>query len=385
MAMRELLPAVDRWRRHGQRIVLARVVDLEGSGPRLPGAAMAVNEDGEVAGSVSGGCVEAAVAQACLDALQSEERSVISFGYSDDDAFAAGLTCGGTVHLFVAEFESGPLYETLRAGLRTGAAMALATVIEGANSGQNLLLFAEDSAPGGFSVIGSLGDAELDRVVSRDARGELAVGATRIRRYGAAGEARRSDVSVFIESFMPPAKMMIFGAVDFAGALSEAAKILGYHVTLCDAREVFATRARFPYPDEIVVDWPHRLLKRIGPSLTQRDAICVLTHEARFDVPAIMAGLNTQAGYIGAMGSRRTHDDRIQRLLDAGADPVEIKRLHSPIGLDLGALTPEETAFSICAEIIASRRDDRPPLSLSDVSGPIHAREAGRRALSSRA
>jgi len=375
--MRELLGDLARWRRQGKRIALARVVDLEGSGPRLPGAAMAVNQDGAVAGSVSGGCVEGAVVQACLDAFETGERKVISFGYSDDDAFAVGLTCGGTIHLFVAEIQANELDDALADGLRAGRAMALATVIEGPGAGSSLLL---RPVPGERDeVFGTLGDPELDRVVTRDAAGELAVGATRIRRYGPRGQARRDEVSVFVESFVQPAQMLIFGAVDFAASLCEVAKVLGYRVTLCDAREVFATPARFPYADEIVVDWPHRLLERVGAELTPRDAICVLTHEAKFDVPAVVAALRTKAGYLGAMGSRRTHADRVRRLREAGVDDAGLARLRSPIGLDLGALTPEETAVSICAEVIAARRDaisagqPRPVRSLSDADGPIHA------------
>jgi xanthine dehydrogenase accessory factor len=374
--MRELLAALDAWRRAGRRIALARVVDLAGSGPRRPGAAMAVNEDGEVAGSVSGGCVEGAVVQACLQAFETGERSVISFGYSDDDAFAVGLTCGGTIHLFVAELQpdlvsDGLVYDGLAEGLRAGVAMALATVIEGPAVGSSLLL-AEDASP--LGSLGSLGDPELDRIVTRDALGELAVGASRIRHYGPQGQALRDDVSVFVESFVPPARMLIFGAVDFTAALCKVAKVLGFRVILCDARAVFATPTRFPHADEIVVDWPHRLLERVGQTLTARDAICVLTHEAKFDVPAIIAALGTEAGYIGAMGSRRTHTDRALRLRQAGVDDADLARLYSPIGLDLGALTPEDTAVSICAEIIAARRSDHKVRSLSEVDGPIHAR-----------
>jgi xanthine dehydrogenase accessory factor len=244
--------------------------------------------------------------------------------------------------------------------------VALVTVIEGPGIGAKLLL-----SPG-LEPIGSLGDRELDRVVARDGEGELAVGTTRVRRYGPHGEARRDEVAVFIESFVPPARMVVFGAVDFAASLTQVAKVLGYRVTLCDARQMFATRARFPFADEVVVDWPQRLLARIGPELTSRDAICVLTHEAKFDVPAIVAALATKAGYLGAMGSRRTHADRVGRLRAAGVDEAGLARLHAPIGLDLGALTPEETAVSICAEIIAVRTGATGVRSLSGTQGPIH-------------
>jgi|tagenome__1003787_1003787.scaffolds.fasta_scaffold20807212_2 xanthine dehydrogenase accessory factor len=368
--MRELLDGLDRWQAEGRRVAIARVVDLEGSGPRAPGAAMAVSADGEVLGSVSGGCVEGAVVQAALDVLDGPERPVLSFGYSDDDAFAVGLTCGGTIHLFIEPLAELSVYRQLADAVRNGIPVALATMIQGPMAGATLLVGTDPAVP-----VGSLGDPELDRVVARDAAGELAIGGTRVRRYGPRGEARRDDVSIFVESFVPPAQMIIFGAVDFAAALSQVAKLLGYRVTLCDARQMFATRNRFPFADEVVVDWPHRLIERIGSELTPRDVICVLTHEAKFDVPAIVAALGTRVGYLGAMGSRRTHDDRLRRLIEAGVDELALARLHSPIGLDLGALTPEETAVSICAEVIAARTGaDLAVRSLSATDGPIHHR-----------
>jgi xanthine dehydrogenase accessory factor len=369
--MRELLDGLDRWRAEGRQVAIARVVDLEGSGPRAPGAAMAVSDQGEVLGSVSGGCVEGAVVQAALDVLDGDERPVLSFGFSDDDAFAVGLTCGGTIQLFLEPLAELTVYDQLAEAVRAGVPVALATVISGPAAGSTMLV----GAGGDTALGGTLGDPELDRVVTRDAAGELAIGSTRVRRYGPRGEARRDEVAIFIESFVPPARMIIFGAVDFASALTQVAKVLGYRVTLCDARQMFATRTRFPHADEVVVDWPHRLLDRIGPELTARDVICVLTHEAKFDVPAILAALDTEVGYLGAMGSRRTHDDRLRRLREAGVDEARLARLRSPIGLDLGALTPEETAVSICAEVIATRTGaDVAVRSLSSTDGPIHHR-----------
>jgi xanthine dehydrogenase accessory factor len=258
------------------------------------------------------------------------------------------------------------LYEDLRDAVRAGRPVALATVINGANVGAHLLVDPEGR------VVGTLGHPELDRVVARDTLGSLAAGRTEVRHYGPAGEARQEEVSVFIETFAPPPKMVIFGAVDFTAALMRVAKFLGYHVTVCDARAVFATRQRFPLADEVVVDWPDRHLAKIGATLGPRDAVCVLTHDAKFDVPAVVAALATDVGYIGAMGSRRTHDARIARLRDAGIGDDQLERVMAPIGLDLGARTPEETAISICAEIIALRTGRRPP-SLREGSGPIHA------------
>jgi xanthine dehydrogenase accessory factor len=237
--------------------------------------------------------------------------------------------------------------------------------VSGPHVGAKLLI-----EPGQASM-GTLGDPDLDRVVARDGEGELEAGLTSTRHYGEHGEARERTVSVFIESFVRPPRMIIFGAVDFTAALAKNAKLLGYHVTVCDARAVFATRARFPMADVVVNDWPNRYLDEVGAQLGPRDAICVLTHDAKFDVPALVSACATTAGYIGAMGSRVTHDKRGVRLREAGLDDHDIARVMSPIGLDLGARTPEETAVSICAEIIA-RRTGRAAPSLRDAVGPIH-------------
>ncbi len=259
------------------------------------------------------------------------------------------------------------IYERLAEALRNGEPVALATVIEGPHRGSKLL-----AEPDGSSL-GTLGDADLDRVVVRDALGELAAGITGVRHYGEHGQARERAVAVFVESFAPPPRMVIFGAVDFTAALARVAKVLGYHITVCDAREVFATRKRFPMADEVVVDWPDRHLAVVGPTLGPRDAVCVLTHDAKFDVPAVMAALRTNVGYLGAMGSRRTHADRVERLRSEGVDEAALARVMAPIGLDIGARTPEEAAISICAEIIAMRTGRAGVVaSLRDAAGPIH-------------
>jgi xanthine dehydrogenase accessory factor len=257
------------------------------------------------------------------------------------------------------------IYDSLRDALRDQTPVALATVIDGPNVGAKLLVRVDTPAEG------SLGHADLDRVVARDALGELESGLTSTRHYGAHGEAREEVVSVFIESFAQPPRMIIFGAVDFTAALVKVAKLLGYRVTVCDARAVFATVQRFPMADEVVNDWPDRYLAKVSDDLGPRDAICVLTHDHKFDVPAIAAAVQTRAGYLGAMGSRRTHEGRVERLREAGLGDAEIDRVQSPIGLDVGARTPEETAIAICAEIIALRTGRR-ALSLRDTSGPIH-------------
>ncbi|MCX6510645.1 MAG: XdhC/CoxI family protein [Actinobacteria bacterium] len=258
------------------------------------------------------------------------------------------------------------IYELWREAVNDHRPVALATVIEGENLGAKLIV------GDGIDSQGTLGDVDLDRVVLRDTIGELAGGRSGIRHYGPHGEARETAVSIFIESFAPPPHMLIFGAVDFTGALVKIAKVMGYRVTVCDAREVFATKRRFPNADDVVVDWPHRHLEKVGDRLGQRDAVCVLTHDHKFDVPAIQAALATDVGYLGAMGSRRTCEERLERLAQAGADMEQVTaRLHAPIGLDLGGRTPEETAIAICAEVIAARTG-RVSSSLSDTTGSIH-------------
>ena len=378
--MRDLLAELQEWRNKGLRFAIARVVDVEGSGPREPGAAMAVAQDGQVVGSVSGGCVEGAVVSEALAILAGDaEPRVVTFGYSDDEAFAVGLTCGGIIHLFIQPADTliapqgnTDLLATLTQNSSAHTPTVMATVIDGPHVGASLLV-----SPG-QPTLGSLGNAELDRVVARDALGELEAGTTGVRHYGPSGQTTPEDlldtptVKVFVESFAPAPQMWIFGAVDFTAALARVAKVLGYRVTVCDAREIFATRRRFPMADNVVVSWPGQLFEQLGDTLGPRDAVCILTHDAKFDVPAVKGALATRVGYIGVMGSRKTHTKRLERLAEAGVtEQHDLDRLMSPIGLDLGARTPEETAISICAEIIAKRTGRNAP-SLRDGRGPIH-------------
>lgn len=264
------------------------------------------------------------------------------------------------------------IYDELSARLRAEQPVALATVVAGPGVGGHLLVV-PDEAP-----MGTLGNAELDRVVHRDALAELEAGRSGVRHYGPNGETTPEDlldtpiVSVFVESWAPPPQMWIFGAVDFTAALARVAKVLGYRVIVCDAREIFATKRRFPMADEIRVSWPGPMFEERGHTLGPRDAVCILTHDPKFDVPAVQGALATDVGYIGVMGSRTTHAKRMERLAEVGVtDPDDLARLMSPIGLDIGARTPEETAISICAEIIA-RRTGRNAPSLRDGQGPIH-------------
>jgi xanthine dehydrogenase accessory factor len=259
-----------------------------------------------------------------------------------------------------------PIYDLLRAELEAERPVALATVVEGPGLGAKLLVRPAQPA------VGTLGDPDLDRVVARDTEAELASGLTSMRHYGPHGEAREREVGVFVESFAPPPRMIVFGAVDFTAALARVAKVLGYRVVVCDARAVFATVARFPMADEVVSEWPDRYLAKVGETLGPRDAVCVLTHDAKFDVPAIVGALGTRVGYLGAMGSRRTHARRLERLREVGVGDAELARVMAPIGLDIGARTPEETAIAICAEIIAVRTGRTAAGSLRDGTGRIH-------------
>ena len=264
------------------------------------------------------------------------------------------------------------LFDRYASALRAATPVALATVIDGPNVGAKLLV-APDRTP-----IGSLGHPELDRVVTRDALAELEAARSGVRNYGPEGQTTPEDlvdqptVRVFVESHAPPPQMWIFGAVDFTAALARVAKVLGYRVTVCDAREVFATTRRFPMADEVKVTWPAPVFEAHGGELGPRDAVCILTHDPKFDVPAVIGALATRVGYIGVMGSRSTHERRSERLLAAGVTHEQLDLLMSPIGLDIGARTPEETAVSICAEIIA-RRTGRNVPSLRDGDGAIHS------------
>jgi xanthine dehydrogenase accessory factor len=375
--VRDILSRITNWWEAGETFSLATVVGTYRSAPRDPGAAMAVAGAGdhEVVGSVSGGCVEGAVYELGLEVGQTGTPTFETYGVSDDDAFAVGLTCGGIIDIFVERIDraSFPELGEIAAAVEHGEPVAIATVISGPGQlGARRIIWAGNSGrelgwqPGSS---GTLGSDRLNDAIDDDARGMLAQGLTGIRRYGADGERLGDELAVFVNSFAPAPRMLVFGAIDFAAAVARAGKFLGYHVTVCDARKVFATPSRFPDADEVVIDWPHRYLA--STEVDARTVICVLTHDPKFDVPVLEVALRTPAGYIGAMGSRRTHEDRLERLRDAGLTEEELSRLRSPVGLDLGARTPEETAVSISAELIQLRWGGT-GRALTDTEGRIH-------------
>ncbi|MGK4579337.1 XdhC family protein [Kitasatospora sp. HPMI-4] len=379
--MRDVLDEVYPWYRAGESFGLATVVSTFHSAPRRPGAAMAVSASGTVVGSVSGGCVEGAVYEE-TEAVRASGRPVLrTYGVSDDDAFEVGLSCGGTIQIFVEPVSrrTFPELPDVVASLNAGEPVAVATVVSGPDDGPGALGSHLVVRPD--RVLGTLGSAGLDRAVALDVRGLLHHGTTALRHYDTVGRcldgeesAGLGELTVFVGSFVPPPRMLVFGAIDFAAAVAELGAFLGYRVTVCDARPVFATASRFPHADEVVVRWPHEYLAEEASAgrIDDRTVVAVLTHDHKFDVPLLTTALRLpRLAYVGALGSRRTHRERLTRLREAGLEEWELDRLSAPAGLDLGARTPQETAVSIAAEIIAAHWGGTGrPLTRTD--GPIH-------------
>ncbi|MDO3634431.1 XdhC family protein [Mycolicibacterium arseniciresistens] len=375
--MREVLTELLPWWRAGESVGLATVVATFRSAPRPPGASMLVGPGGCAVGSVSGGCVEGAVYELAQSVVASGRPVLQRYGVSDDDAFDVGLTCGGVLDVYVEKVDRStfPDLAEVAADIEAGRPVAVATVIEHPDPawfGRRLTI--RPGADGSPSVTGGLGSGRADDAIRDDALGLLATGTSATLTYGTDGQRRGEGMRVFVWAFAPKPRLLVFGAIDFAAAVARAGSFLGYHVTVCDARPIFATRARFPDADEVVVDWPHRYLRdeEQAGRLDARTVVTVLTHDPKFDVPLLQVALRIpEIAYVGAMGSRRTHHQRLDRLRDNGLTVDELDRLHSPIGLDLGARTPEETAVSIVAEIIA-RRWGGSGRHLRDIAGAIH-------------
>ncbi len=370
--MRDVIDQLEGWWKNGESAALATVVGTFRSAPRQPGASMLVGPGGEAVGSVSGGCVEGAVYELGQQVL-AEDRPVLQrYGVSDDDAFAVGLTCGGILDIFVEKVtpESYEQFGRIAAAIRDEKPVAVATVVAGPAErlGTRLIVWPD-------AVEGGTGSSRIDDAVGDDVRGLLDAGRNAMLTYGVDGQRRGEGLSVFVESFAPPPRMIVFGAIDFAAAVARMGAFLGFRVTVCDARPVFATASRFPGANEVIVEWPHRYLQAEADAgrIDGRTALCVLTHDPKFDVPLLEVALRLpEVGYIGAMGSRRTHDDRIERLKENGVTDADIAKMSSPIGLDLGARTPEETAVSIAAEMIAQHWGGA-GARLAEREGPIHA------------
>src|SRR6187551_2023598 len=342
------------WWEAGETVGVGTVVATFRSAPRPPGASMLVGPGGTAVGSVSGGCVEGAVYELAQSVVESGVPILERYGVSDDDAFAVGLTCGGILDVFVESVsrESFPELGEIAASVGAHEPVAVVTVVKGPEDrlGRRLVLWPDRES-------GTLGLQRLDDAVAADARGMLAAGRTALMHVGHDGERRGDDLTLFVNSFAPPARMVVFGAIDFAAAVARVGAFLGYRVTVCDARPVFATKRRFPEAHEVVVAWPHRYLAAEAEAgrIDERTVVCVLTHDPKFDAPVLEVALRLPLAYVGAMGSRRTHDERLARLREAGMSEDDLARLASPVGLDLGARTPEETAVSVAAEIISAQ------------------------------
>jgi xanthine dehydrogenase accessory factor len=358
-----------QWLDEGRRVVAATLVETVGSAPLEPGTEMLVDDSGRIEGSVTGGCVEGALVEEAQGVLSGAPPRVATYGISDQQAADVGLMCGGTVRVFVHELEE-PQRAALaatREAIEAEQPVALTTMLDGPSAGAQMVVTEE-------GTVGSLGVADLlDRSVAREARGFLDEGRSAIRRYSRKGEVMGSDIGVSIHAFALPPSMVVFGAIDFSAALARIAGEIGYRVTIVDAREAFLQSPRFSEHAEVVVDWPDRYLAT--RELGANDAVLVFTHDPKFDEPALTAALQSDAGYIGALGSRRTQADREERLRARGVTEDELARISSPCGLDLGARTPAETAIAVLGEILALRAG-KPGGRLADANGPIHPRPA---------
>lgn len=406
--MLDLITSLSAWppALAGQRFAVATIIAATGSVPRPVGTSMLVSESGAVLGSLSGGCVEGAVVALALEAMDDGGTRHETFGYSAADAFAAGLTCGGELGIHIEPADGNrQLREALAqlASVRPGDPVALVRRLDAGGSGAVVIpdpaTFSVAGSPGLAAVLGLTGHAEVD-TAGVDNTGVDHAGVAQLEsflRNGGTGlvhlvapgtcpagpdwagplvarEAAMEPVTLLVESRLAPPRMLVFGANDFGAALVPAAKLLGYRVTLVDARPAFAAQARFARADEVVTAWPHRYLaaEAAAGRLDRRTVACVLTHDPKFDIPLLAAALALDLAYVGAMGSRGSHLQRVDDLLDAGVRPERIAQLHSPIGLDLGAVTPAEVAVSVTAELIASRNRKSTCTPLRDTTGSIH-------------
>ena len=340
--MRDILDEVERWRQSGERVAIATVIQTWGSAPRPAGSAMALTAGGKIAGSVSGGCVEAAVVESGLRCLSTGRPERLHFGVSDETAWSVGLACGGTIEVFV-EPVRGETFDTVRTAIRDGQPAAVATVIGGAEATFGRRLVVSDDG----TVTGSLGEG-LDTAVAEQAREALAAGAP--KRLEPTPE---REAEIFIDVLQPPPRLIAVGGVHIAIPLVAIAKTLGYRTIVVDPREAFGSAERFPDVDRLVSGWPDRALGEIG--IDASTAVAVLTHDPKLDDPALAAALRSKAFYVGALGSRRTQEKRRQRLLEAGLDEGALSRLHAPIGLPIGGRSPGEIALAIMAQIVGAR------------------------------
>jgi xanthine dehydrogenase accessory factor len=353
--MKDVVEDVRAWTARGDRVAIATVVGVKRSAPRPPGAKMAVNEHGHVSGAVSGGCVEGAVVEVAAEVLRERNARLLHFGIADSEAWDVGLPCGGEIDVFAEEYASLAAAEFASVAEGDGRA-ALVSILDGGDTSAKLLVRPDES------TVGSLGDEELERA-ALGAADEL-LWAERSERLEV------GDVTLFVDVTAPAPRLVIFGAVDYSAALARLARAAGWRPFVCDPRSQFATEGRFPDAQEVVAAWPAEAFARIG-AIDRATYIAVLTHDPKLDDAALEIALHSEAPYVGAMGSRRAQTQRRERLLAAGLEEELLERIAAPIGLDLGAVTPEETALAIMAEVVAVR-NGRDGGRLSESAGRIH-------------
>jgi xanthine dehydrogenase accessory factor len=357
--------AVAGWLRDGRKVAAGLLVQVDGSSPLDVGASMYIDDQGGIEGSITGGCVEGAVAAAAMEMLDAGgPPQLVTYGISDELAGTVGLMCGGIVHIFIHEIRPEhheAVLRDLEATIEHRPA-ALVTLIDGDNAGAKLYVDADGTT-------GSLGGGELlDKNAGREARGLLAEGRSSMRDFGLDGASLGSGQRVYASIQAEPPRMIVFGAIDFSSALAPLAKGLGYKVTIADPRSAFLASRRFSADATTEVGWPDKVLE--GVELGARDAVLIFTHDPKLDVPAVQAALKTGAGYIGALGSRNTQERRRERLLESGVAAQDIERISAPCGLDIGAASPTETAISVLGEVIAMQTG-RAGGRLNEASGPI--------------
>jgi xanthine dehydrogenase accessory factor len=356
--MRDILPHLDRWQRRAEEIALATVVNVRGSAPRPSGARLVLTRSGRMAGSVSGGCVENDVFERALRVLDEGRPALVEYGAADGLGFEVGLACGGSIDVLIEPFEPAEAWRVLRGALDRQQTVALCIALApDALLGRQLAV----SSGGGAGCV----DSALDAALRGEAQRRMGLPGATVIDFPWRGETAR----IFIEVFPPPLRLYIVGATHTAIPLCRMAKELGFRVTVIDARSIFATEERFPEADELVHAWPDEAFERI--ELDAAAHVVTLTHDPKFDLRALARALRSEAGYVGALGSRVTHARRVEELRQQGFGEADLARIRTPVGLDIGGRTPEEVALSILAEMVALRRGrDGRPLALR--SAPIH-------------
>ena len=341
--MRDVLDDLERWQRQSQQVAIATLTEVRGSAPRLPGARFCATRSGEVSGSVSGGCIEADLFEHAMQVLDGDRPALVQYGISDELAFEVGLSCGGEIEVLVEPFRPDGVWDALREALLGQRSAVLAVGLEPASiAGRRMVVFEDETAAGSVA-------AELDVAIAEQARGLLLEGGTRRLTLGEAGAER----VVFLEAFRPPPHLFLLGAAFAGPPLARMASEAGFRVTVVDPRSAFATQERFPTADEVIVGWPNEAIE--AADLGPHSYIVMLLHDEKFDVPALVPALRSEAGYIGVMGSRRTHERRLDQLREQGCDEQALARLRAPIGLNIGGREPAEIAVSILAEMLAVR------------------------------